>query len=74
MAAEAEGLQTRPLDGNYKTCLTRIGLLMEGLGRQNLAFPSAVGLVANSLCPAHQTRTMNICEAADYYGMSFARV
>jgi hypothetical protein len=31
MAAEAEGLQIRPLDGNYKTCLTRIGLLMEGL-------------------------------------------
>jgi hypothetical protein len=30
MAAEAEGLQIRPLDGNYKTCLTRIGLLMEG--------------------------------------------
>jgi hypothetical protein len=32
MAAEAEGLLIRPLDGKYKTCLTRIGLLMEGLG------------------------------------------
>jgi hypothetical protein len=32
MATEADGLQLRPLDGNYKTCLTRIGLLMEGLG------------------------------------------
>src|SRR5580700_879506 len=31
MAAEAEGLPIRPLDGNHKTCLTRIGLLMEGL-------------------------------------------
>src|ERR1700733_4180280 len=33
MAAEAEGLQIRPLDGNCKSCLTRIGLLMEGLGK-----------------------------------------
>jgi hypothetical protein len=33
MAAEAEGLPLRPLDGNHKTCLTRIGLLMEGVGR-----------------------------------------
>jgi hypothetical protein len=32
MAAEAEGLQIRPLDGNCKSCLTRIGLLMEGPG------------------------------------------
>ena len=32
MAAEAERLPIRPLDGNCKTCLTRIGLLMEGLG------------------------------------------
>jgi hypothetical protein len=32
MATEAEGLQIRPLDGNGKTCLTRTGLLMEGLG------------------------------------------
>src|SRR6266566_5445153 len=39
MAAEAKGLPTRPLDGNHKTCLTQIGLLMEGLGRSNFAFP-----------------------------------
>ncbi len=32
MAAEAKGLPTGPLDGNHKTCLTQIGLLMEGLG------------------------------------------
>jgi hypothetical protein len=32
MAAEAEGLQIRPLDGNDKTRLTLTGLLMEGLG------------------------------------------
>jgi hypothetical protein len=37
MAAEADEHQTRPLDGNYKTCLTRTGLLMEGLGSQELA-------------------------------------
>jgi hypothetical protein len=35
MATEAEGLQIRPLDGNGKTCLTRTGLLMEGLGPPN---------------------------------------
>ncbi len=33
MAAEADEFHRRPLDGNYKTCLTRIGLLMEGLGK-----------------------------------------
>ena len=32
MAAEADGLLIRPLDGNYKTCLKRVGLLMEGVG------------------------------------------
>src|ERR1700674_4528455 len=32
MAAEADEFHRRPLDGNHKTCLTRIGLLMEGLG------------------------------------------
>jgi hypothetical protein len=32
MAAEAEELHRRPLDGNHKTCLTQAGLLMEGLG------------------------------------------
>jgi hypothetical protein len=32
MAAEADGLQMRPLDGNHKTGLTPIGLLMEGRG------------------------------------------
>jgi hypothetical protein len=34
MAAEAEELHRRPLDGNYKTCLTQAGLLMEGYGSQ----------------------------------------
>ena len=33
MAAEAEGLPIRPLDGNDKTRLTLTGLLMEGLGQ-----------------------------------------
>jgi hypothetical protein len=33
MAAEAERLLIRPLDGNCKTCLTQTGLLMEGLGQ-----------------------------------------
>jgi len=33
MAAEAEGLPIRPLDGNDKTRLTLTGLLMEGLGK-----------------------------------------
>src|SRR5579864_100722 len=32
MAAEADGLQTRPLNRNHKTCSTQAGLLMEGLG------------------------------------------
>jgi hypothetical protein len=34
MAAEADEFPGRPLDekGNYKTDLTRTGLLMEGLG------------------------------------------
>jgi hypothetical protein len=36
MAAEAERLLIRPLDGNHKTCLTQTGLLMEGLGAQNV--------------------------------------
>jgi hypothetical protein len=32
-----EELHRRPLDGNYKTCLTQAGLLMEGLGCQGRA-------------------------------------
>jgi hypothetical protein len=32
MAAEADEFHRRPLDWNHKTCLTQIGLLMEGLG------------------------------------------
>jgi hypothetical protein len=41
MAAEAEELHIRPLGGNYKTCLTRIGLLMEGLARLNNGIQSS---------------------------------
>ena len=40
MAAEAERLQLRPLDGNDKTRLTLTGLLMEGLGCQKSQFPT----------------------------------
>jgi hypothetical protein len=32
MAAEADEFHRRPLDWTHKTCLTQIGLLMEGLG------------------------------------------
>jgi len=32
MPAEAGEFHRRPLDLNHKTCLTRIGLLIEGLG------------------------------------------
>ena len=41
MAAEAEGLQIRPLDGNHKTCLTRIGPLMEGLSQLGGLIPTS---------------------------------
>jgi hypothetical protein len=49
MAAEAEELLRRPLDGNCKTCLTRIGLLMEGLGQQEVLCPSALPAPAGSM-------------------------
>jgi hypothetical protein len=40
MAAEADEFHRRPPDGNYKTCLTRIGLLMEGGNLVSLLRPS----------------------------------
>jgi hypothetical protein len=63
MAAEAEGLQIRPLDGNDKTRLTLTGLLMEGVSYRNSATSLGPALVANSLCRRQEERTVHKLEA-----------